>query len=350
MGEISQPRPTITVESVTEADLREAMLGSGNQGNPSYQEQFGMTSAPLGTTGAPPQPSIAQLEIEAQQALARATDPAGYANQMFGQSHASPDLATMQAELERFKKLYGDSENEKGQARKREAELMEAFTGLMTQYESLQASPQAPQSWAVPQSPFAPQYAPQVPQFSDPFEGVPEGDFVDGKTVRTVVEKAVGQTTAYMAGQVQQALMRANQLEQQLAAQARTGAGITKLDEFRITGKNPWINKLPYGERLSAIQALKVAEAPAQAPTNGTQAPQAPSEVQHRIINRLTHIEGGNPMVPDQTEAALEAAKQRDYAMAMSFSAETGERAKALRMFGAKYGIPLGQGGSDLSR
>jgi hypothetical protein len=139
------------------------------------------------------------------------------------------------------------------------------------------------------------------------------------------------------------------QLEQQMAAQARSTAGITKLDEFRLAGKNPWINRLPAGERLAALQALKTAEAPAPMTNSGPQ-PSVASETQQRILNKVTYIEGSNPTVPDQTEAAVEAAKQRDFALAMNENLETGARARALRTFANKYGLNLGHSPSDLGR
>jgi len=67
-------------------------------------------------------------------------------------------------------------------------------------------------------------------------------------------------------------------------------------------------------------------------------------------MNKITYIDGSNPNVPDQTEAAIEAAKQRDWAIAMQLPSDTGERAKAIRAFGAKYNINLGQHPSDLAR
>jgi hypothetical protein len=351
MGELTQPRPTISVERVTEADLQGARMGSN--GNPTYEEQFGTTSAPLGSVGVT-QPSIAELEIQAQQALARATNPLAFAQQGEPQVQqpAEPN------EVEKWKQLYGQSENEKGLARKREADLMEAFNGLMAQYESLQANVQQPQQAWVPQGPPNPfgqaPYGMPMPQFQDPFEGVNESEFLDGKTARNVIERAVGQMAAFNAGQAQQAMNRVSQLERQLIQQARANAGISKLDEFRIGAKNPWLNGLPEGQRLAAIQSLKAAETAAQ-PTNGNgnlqgQPNPGPAESQNRILNRVTYIEGNTPNVQDQTEAALEAARQRDYAIAMNAPAETGERARMLRAFANKHGLNIGQNPSDLAR
>jgi hypothetical protein len=346
MGELGQPQPTISVGGISEADLMEARMGSN--GNPTYEEQFGTTSAPLGSVGVT-QPTLAELELEAQKALARAINPLGYAGQGQPQDYApNPDF---NVELEKFKKLYGESENEKGQLRKNQQELMEAFNGLMAQYEALQASPQ-PQQWSPQVMPnqFGPMpYGPAQPQFADPFEGVQDADYVDGKTMRNVVERAVGQATAFAVGQAQQALQRQSILEQKLAQQARAASGISKLDEYRLAAKNPWLNQLPDAQRFAAIQSLKAAEGVAAPQAPAVQAPQQ-NDSQSRILNRVTYIEGSNPTVPDQTEAALEAAKQRDYAIVMSANAEDGTRARLFRQFGVKYGLSIGQAPSDLAR
>ena len=316
----------------------------GSPGNPSYQEQFGISSSPLGGTGVA-QPSVAELELEAQKALARAMNPNAYAAQGNPSEWVAPNV---EPEIERWKKLYGESENEKGQARRREAELTEAFNGLMTQFEALQAQT-PPQQWQ-PQAP--PQYG-QMPYgqqqpFSNPFDSIKDDDYLDGKTFKNLVESTIAPALAFTAQQAQQSAQRSAALEQQLMAQVKASAGIDKIDEFRISSKNPWINRLPYGERISAIKALKAAETPFQQVT--PQQAQAHTESQNRIVNKLTYIEGGNPNVPDATEAALEAAKQRDWAMAMQLPMDTGERAKALRAFATKYNMNFGQNPSDLAR
>ena len=123
---VERPKPTINVERATEADIKESLMGT--PGNPSYEEQWGITSAP---PGEPPfqNKSLAELELEAEQAMARAIDP----NDVGIPQAAAGDIASLQEELARFKKLYGDGENEKGELRRQYGELMEAFNGVMTQ-------------------------------------------------------------------------------------------------------------------------------------------------------------------------------------------------------------------------
>jgi len=340
MGEIqSNPRPTISVERATEADIREAMMGP--QGNPTYEQQFGQTTAPLGSVGVT-QPSLAELEIQAQQALARAINPNAYIQQ---NPNEQPFSVPSDNEVEKWKRLYGQSENEKGEARRREQELTEAFNGLMGQFEQLQANTQQ-RSWS-PQMP--PQnFGPQVPygQTQNPFDKISDDEFMQGRQVKDLIEQHIAPPLAAAFQQSQESAQRIAQLERALLNQARATSGISKLDEFRLAAKNPWLNNLPEGQRLAAISSLKQAEVPLPQ----VQSPQVQAETQNRIMNKITYIEGSNPNVPDATEAAVEAAKQRDYALAMAMPAETGERARALRAVATKYNMNIGQNPSDLAR
>jgi len=341
MGEFTIPRPQVSVGQITEADLVEARMGP--QGNPTYEEQFGLTSSPLGSVGVT-QPTMAELEIQAQQALARAMDPNSFA----AQSNQPQQFQGDQSEAEKWRKLYGQSENEKGEARRREQQLEEAFNGLMAQYESLQANAQqnqwgnqmAPQNFGPPQP-----YGQQPMQ--NPFDSINDEDYMQGKQIKGLIEQTIAPALATTFQQAQQNAARVAQLERALMNQARANSGVSKLDEFRLAAKNPWLNNLPEAQRLAAIQSLKQAEPQPQA---NVVAPQGQAETQNRIMNKITYIEGSNPNVPDATEAAIEAAKQRDYAMVMNAPSDTGERAKLFRSFAAKYGLNIGQNPSDLAR
>lgn len=346
------PKPTITVERVTEADLKEAMMGT--QGDPSYQEQFGITSAPLGTVGYKP-PSMAELELEAVKALAKVQAEAAVAHHA-GQV-PDPFGAGPIDETERFKKLYGDSENEKGALRKNQQDLMEAFNGLMAQYEALQAANQQPQWQQAPPQQAAPQYGPPQgygpPQhYQDPFAGIGDDDVVQGKQIKDLIERTLAPAMGNLFAQTQQAVARTAALEQRLLKQVKESSGITPVDEFRITARNPWVRDLNPAQRVQAIASLRQAELAHQPPPAPQQPPQipAPTDSQQRIMQKQTFIEGATPNVPDSSEAALEAAKQRDYAKVMAAPSDTGERAKMFRAFAAKYGITsVGQNPSDIA-
>ena len=342
----ADPRPQITVESITEADLKEAMMGS--QTAPTYQEQFGITSAPLGTTGYTPT-SIAALELEAAKALARAQAEAVAAQQ--ANRPADPFAANTADEAEKFRQLYGNSENEKGALRKREAELMEAFNGLMAQHEALQQRMTQPQQYGQG-TPNPPQFAqPQqyVPQI-DPFAGIGDDDVIQGKQVKDLVYRHIAPEMFNLQNLTQQAMQRTADLEARLVKQAKETVGLTPVDEYRLMGKNPWLRNLPPASRTEALAGLRQAELNlAPQPQPQAQLPVA-TEPQQRILNRLTYVEGSVPNVPDTSQAALEAAKQRDYAMAMLANADTGERAKMLRAWALKYGErAIGQPPSDIA-
>lgn len=345
MEQVERPKPKIAVESVSQNDIKEALMGS--VGNPSYQEQFGITSAELGTTGAPPQPTLAELELEADRAYHRALNPAGYVDMAQPQAQPNHDVA---AELAKFQKLYGDSENEKGSLRKTNAELTEAFNGLMAQFEAIQASQRQPQPGWGPQP--APSYPPRygMPP-NDPFEGIGDDDVIQGKQVKGLIERTIAPALGAAFEQAQAAQERAAALERQMLAQAKASAGITPIDEYRILSKNPWLRSIPEAQRYQAIASLKQSEqlqTPQQTPF--TQPPaNTTAESQTRILNRTTYIEGAPPQVEDTSAAALEAARQRDFAKAMALPDFDGSRARALRALSDKYGLGWGKG-TDLAR
>ena len=336
------PQTKVEVGQITEADLKEAMLGT--PGDPTYAQQFGMTSAPLGTTGYKP-PTMAELELEADKALARAQAEAAAAQQ----ANAQPDpFAAPMDEAAKWQKLYGDSENEKGALRKNQQELMEAFNGLMAQYEALQSNPNMGNPAATPQYGQAQAYVPT----QDPFAGLGDDDVVQGKQIKDLLHREIGPALGAVLQQNQQAMARMAQLEGRIVKQTKEASGITPVDEFRLTARNPWVRDLSPAQRAQALSSLKQAELITQPPP----VPQAPAQIpaptapQQRILNRMTYVEGSVPQVPDSSEAALEAAKARDYAKVMAAPPDTGERAKMFRAFAAKYGLALGQNPSDLAR
>jgi hypothetical protein len=344
-----QPRPEISVGRITEADVKEAMMGSNT--DPTYAEQFGISSAPLGTVGYKP-PSMAELELEAVKAMAKVQADA-FAAQQAG--HTQDPFSSVQDEAEKYRKLYGDSENEKGQLRKNQAELMEAFNGLMAQYEVLQGSPQ--NQWQGSQQVPAPHYGPPQgfapqQQYGDPFAGIGDDDVIQGKQIKELFDRTVTPAYQYLASQTQQAMARSAALESRLMKQVKETSGITPVDEFRLTARNPWVRELAPAQRVQALASLRQAEVATQ-PTPQPQAPAqipAPTDSQQRILNKMTYVEGSMPNVPDSSEAALEAAKQRDYAKVMAAPSDTGERAKMFRAFAAKYGMTgLAQTPSDIA-
>lgn len=339
------PQPTITVESATEADLKEALMGSPT--DPTYAEQFGITSAPLGTTGYKP-PTMAELELEAQKAMAKVAAEASAIHN----ANSQPDVFS-DDEATHFKKLYGQSENEKGALRKSQQELMEAFNGLMAQYEALQANAGQP-AWQ-PSSP-APQYGrqpfvPQQPMYTSPLANLGDDDVVQGKQIKEILEREIGPAFGALLQQNQEAMARMAQLEGRIVKQTKEASGLTPMDEFRLIGKNPWVRDLAPAARAQALASLRQAELATQAPPPVIAAPTipAPNDTQQRIVNKMTFVEGSRPSVPDSTEAALEAAKQRDYAKVLAAPAETGERAKLFRLWAHKYGVPIAHPPSDIA-
>lgn len=348
------PGARVSVEQITEADIKEAMMGS--QGDPSYAEQFGISSAPLGSPGYQ-EPSPAELEQKAALAFEIAKAEAVAARE----ANRKPDPFNTPEELEHWKKLYGESENEKGALRKSYQEIQEAFNGLMAQYQDLQysapqAPPQQPQWQPGPQAPPPmqagplPGYAP--PQhYPDPFEGISDDDVIQGRQFKQFTQRVIEPAFQALLHQNQAALQRTAYLESQMLKQAKLNAGITPMEELRLMGKHPWLKSLPEANRLAALAGMRAQEAANAPPSVVAAQPPIVTETQNRILNKVTYVEGAQPQVnTDNSEAAIEAAKLRDYAKAMAAPSDTGERAAMLRAWAAKYGVKaIGYQPSDLA-
>ena len=356
MSELSsRPQPYTIQERVTEADLKEAMMGTN--GNPTYAEQYGVTATAPGDNPFGPQPSLAELELQAKIAETRAMNPMAFNEAQlqlnFGQN--SPDIEALQRELAEYRHKYGQSENEKGEIRRKVIELEESFAGLMAQHQALQTVSPV-QSWDAQQgSQFQPQ--PQYQPPHDPFENIGDDDVVQGKNVKQLAN-IFGSAFYGLKQQNDTAMARQANLERQLANQAKINSGITPTEEWRLMGKNPWLANLPEPNKLAAMQALKKSEA-ITLPQQVVQQEVANQVVaaQDRILRPLTHIEGSRPQISDNTQAALDAAYQRDLAKVMTLpidpdSVGKGEmyRAQGLRWLSQKYNMNFAKAPSDLAR
>ena len=355
-----RPRPSVSVGNITEAELKEAMMGSPL--TPTYAEQFGMTSAPLGQVAYQGGPSPAELEIEAEKALEIAKAEAVRARDQ----NKAPDPFNTTDDLEHWKKLLGKSENEKGALRKQNAEMAEVVQGLMAQFQEFQATQQMPPAgpqWQGPQPPMQQQFGNQpgygFNPYEDPFDNASDEDLLSVKQLKKFAGRVFGPAMFEIQNQVQASQARAEALEQQIRRQAKLVAGISPMEEIRLQGKYPWVKWIPETQKLTALLGLKQAEG-AMASTNGSALAEAereaplpppPTETQRRILDKVTYVEGSRSAdVPDTSEAALEAAKMRDYAKVLAAPLDTGEQAKLFRAFARKYNISgLAPLPSDLS-
>lgn len=349
MTDLARPTPKISVESATEADLKELMMGTN--GNPSYEEQWGITAAAPGELPFQ-QKSLAELELEAEQAHARALDPNAHGRPALNLPTDDEDT-----DLAKFKKLYGDSENEKGELRRQNAELAEALDALANQIDSLTQQPPNPYGAQGPQQPY-----PQYPQYGTPptypyntqpqyntgrnrLDEIKDEDYINGQQLKELIAENIAPAFQVAWQEAQQAKAMAAQMARAAAEAQRASSGLTKTDEILLMGKNKWLRALPEAQRLEAMKALKAQQASG---TNGK--PATSSDKTERIVNKLTYIEGGTPQTVESSQAALESAFNRDVAKAMSLPAETGARARALREISKKYNMDFAKPPSDLTR
>lgn len=282
------------------------------------------------------------------------------AQQQNADNRAQQDAQAAQ-EAAHWKKLYGDSENEKGELRRQAEALAQAKQQLEEQM-ALQAAMQAAQMGSNPYQPYAPQTGayPQAPQYGaptgnfyqpppaappqwgpqranfDPFNGRSDDDVWTTRDVKTLVNDTLApiMDNAYM--QAQQAAHQAAQLQAQMYAQAKIAAGVTPLAEQKVLMANPWLQGVqdPFA-RLNAIKALMPKDAPA---TPASVAAPAPQGVQ-LARERVTYVETGRATTATDNRPTAQQVLEQEWAATMALPLHTGERAKAQEALLRKNGV-----------
>ena len=362
----------VSVAPMTQADMNELMTGSAHGGAPTAQEAWGIQGGMPGSAPLAPK-SQAELEIEAQLAFNRAVNPQDPIQQVTLQQPqpSYDDISSIRRELDQFKKLYGQSENEKGEMRRALNDQMEAFNALMGQYQQMgQAQPQS-------QVPFGtPTYGPQQSYgysggpTKSPFDDFNDASVPDGATIKRAFKEWEQNTVAPAFTAVYQAAMtaaqRAQALETQLIAQSKINAGITPTDEFRLEQRNPWLRNIPAPNKIAAMTSILKQERAAQQWTglSGSEqqaqiqqmnAPQATRSPGAQVVRQVTHVESTPSSAPDLTYDALAAAQARDLQAAQALpdwddATRKSPRAEAMRAYSAKYGMGWGTGGQVIGR
>jgi hypothetical protein len=314
-------------------DLRELMIAP-SYGAPTEAQTWGLTSQPHGgsDTG---NPSVAQLELQAD--IARQIAASQALQSLNATQLPSQDLEN---EIGRWKKAYGDGENEKGELRRQLEETKAAQmaqTDLLNQILASASQQPAFNPSYNPQFPFpAPFQTPAIPAPYDPFQGKTEEELISVKDFRTVLSNELSPVLHAMQMQTMQ------MMDKQTAAAKRSASGITPLDEFQIARENPWVQGLQTEtQRIDAVAALKKARATTTQQAQGVQAQTVQATAP--ILRRLTATEQVQSQTPDLTSDALTTAFQRDLAAANQLSDEHGKRAQAMRQIAAKYNIPVGK-------
>jgi hypothetical protein len=291
--------------------------------------------------------SPAELELQAQQAqyaaVMQSVNPQGQYDP------TQVDVANIRGELDHFKQLYGQSENEKGELRRKVQELLETTNAMMAQYQQAQA-----QQFVAPQQspmayppPVAPQYGYGPPR--DPLADIRDEDMVYGKDVRKLFANEVIPAVQTLAMQNMQLQQQQQQMRQQLMDSSKRAAGITPTDEMRLRQRHPWIAPDNIAAMETMLRMERQQQPGVQPPMLPPQqmAPQAPPSaapaMPQNVLRRVTFVENTQPQSADLTQDALTTAFNRDMAQAMGLQDD--KKASAMRQIAAKYGYKLGDNG-----
>lgn len=250
-------------------------------------------------------------------------NPRGLSSQNFEQEYVDAmdgwhNNATSSEELyapapvpqgQNFQRLYGQSENEKGELRRALQAQMDANTQLLERLNSMnqpqlpvQAPINPPAFWQAPQTQTAPQ--PQYTQYQPAPQSAPTYDLPD--FIRKAPDEMVlagevnqvlkEQVAPYVYG-VQQAAMAAYQQAQlaqrQLFESQKTQMGLTPQREQQILSTKPWLASI--NDPNAYLNAIRSEMVPANGNGNGNvsyvqQVPQAPQT--QRILRRVGYVEG----------------------------------------------------------
>lgn len=193
-----------------------------------------------------------------------------------------------------FKKLYGQSENEKGELRRANEQLQNQLNSINAEIAQMRASFQQPQypngtfngqPQQVPGYGYAPQQ-PQIPQLpANFFTDKDENDFLEAKDVNKLMRELIGPAVIELH-QEQQRLVQAQ------TAAAKQAAGVDNTTEQRLLTSYPWLRNLRGQEQLTAMQSLLQQERQ-QAQQQQTQSAPPPPAAAAPAARRVTYIESG---------------------------------------------------------
>jgi len=290
----------------------------------------------------------------------------------FVPSPQAPELSQAPASEQDFRRLYGQSENEKGALRQSVQELQTALqqqlsanSQLMQQMQQFMLQPQsspAPYSNSYDQSGYAPvgpgySYAPpqissqpqqyQQPQLPTRFVSKPDGEMVFSEDLEGVLQGRIAPAYQTVYADAQRALGETQQLRAMLVAQEKERRGITPQVEVQALMERPWVRNLQHNPQ-AYIAALADYAAAKQA-TSLLQRPGAPSLPQSgapaatlpataaAAARRITYVENAPAMSANDGAPAANAFQQ-EMATAMQ-EPHPAKRAVAMRAVFAKYKI-----------
>lgn len=230
-------------------------------------------------------------------------------------------------ELSHWRKLYGDSENEKGELRRQleqEQEYRQLLeqqmnnfansggqgSGLVPDFFSGQSQPQ-PQYQPVPQN-AAPQYSPQPQQFVQA-EQFDDNEYVTGSQLKSF-QNQMAQAAMYLAQEQEQLRQQQVNWQRQQFEQAKASAGITPADEARLVAKNPWLRQAGSPEvYLNTLKGMIAHEKQVNA-VRQPQPPQAAVPSPSQRARTFVEGQGQQPVGREQMTGGAQFAFQKEMA------------------------------------
>ena len=257
-----------------------------------------------------------------------------------------------------FRKLYGQSENEKGELRRAlqaqldmHQQLMAEVAALKGSYGQAQQQP-PPQFWnngqqqgqqfQYQQQPVAQQQV-QLPKFINKSDD----EMLLPSDVNRVLTEQVAPYVFAVQAQAQQAQQAALQAQQQLFETQKLNIGLTQQLEMQILQRKPWLRSINDPSAYLSSMAGELAEIKRSTPSmsngngGGVQyAPQSP-QPQQRILRRVSYVEGGGGTSNAQDRQNVNPQEALQAAWQETLNMEFGkpERAKRQREILRKLGI-----------
>ena len=340
-ADITTPAQQAAVDETRKQSLEEVMSGSRYGADPNAQ---GITAVdPNDTARLDTGPSVTeQIAQQEQVAQELSGTPATLEVTDEQITQAIEDAAN-------FKKLYGDSENEKGDLRRRVDELTQQQERTLEMLSHAQTAPQQPFAQQPPVYPQPTSYPHNVTAPNAPTQTQAPMNFLTGEYADEALAKDVQSTLqdvfapAFQQLEGQNAQLR-SLVEQQAQAQyqaTKEQAGITRFKELQLITKYPVLQTMQESpQKLAFMQSLLANEQATATPGNGTPAqapPTAAQAVTERVVRRVTHVEPSQARTSEPVDKAAEFRREMAEAQRKDFG--TGERARAMRAVFTKYGI-----------
>ncbi len=233
-----------------------------------------------------------------------------------------------QQEPQDFQRLYGQSENEKGELRKELAARMDELTAIKLEtaagsvqlpqfFNALPQQAQQPQPQAQPQ--FNPSQSPRIVQKAD-------GEPMFAEDVEEVLRTNVAPAIFQMQQQVQFSQAQVAEANKRLFEVEKSRLNISAQEERMFVAQNPWLQNVQdpnaYLQALGSLKQRSVAEAKAQAAQQPAPATPTPVQTpqQQQMVRQRTFVETSNQSAGPVQSDSVNTNPQRQFAQAWAES------------------------------